>query len=251
MANKNDLLFDKPTLIDGGQSKEAIVVTSPDKQPVNTPTVEDIKKIAKGEAEQAAEAASATEWEKSVKDKIYMDNDGHLVITNGELKITFPKWNDQDGKITILGGNLENKIEIDMNNATIAALPRGTWQNYGYLTLEAESLFDQDGDDVYVSNLMNGQRTYKHSLTFDTDNGTYFYVNIFTSDMLEIDYNNMERVKLADGCSGLYEATAIVPAYLEEIYELEGNIYKARIRLADGTIVDTEVIDIVDVVTEC
>ena len=60
MANKNDLLFDKPKLENGGQSQEAIVVTSPDKQPGNAPTIEDIKRIAKGEAEES----SATEWEK-------------------------------------------------------------------------------------------------------------------------------------------------------------------------------------------
>lgn len=45
------LEFDKPTLENGGRSQEAIVVTSPDKQHVNAPTVEDIKRIAKGEAE--------------------------------------------------------------------------------------------------------------------------------------------------------------------------------------------------------
>lgn len=45
------LEFDKPTLVDGGHEQKAIVNTASGKQPVNAPTVEDIKRIAKGEAE--------------------------------------------------------------------------------------------------------------------------------------------------------------------------------------------------------
>lgn len=45
------LEFDRPTLVDGGHEQKAIVNTASGKQPVNAPTVEDIKRIAKGEAE--------------------------------------------------------------------------------------------------------------------------------------------------------------------------------------------------------
>ena len=45
------LEFDKPKLVDGGHEQKAIVNTASGKQPVNAPTVEDIKRIAKGEAE--------------------------------------------------------------------------------------------------------------------------------------------------------------------------------------------------------
>lgn len=55
------LEFDKPTLVNGGHEQKAIVNTASGKQPVNAPTVEDIKRIAKGEAEKAVDASNQEE----------------------------------------------------------------------------------------------------------------------------------------------------------------------------------------------
>lgn len=95
---KNDLLFDKPKLENGGQSQEAIVVTSPGKQPVNAPTVEDIKRIAKGEAETESDKsytkaesdakflsktdAASTYYTKAESDERYQEKTTMPLVTN-------------------------------------------------------------------------------------------------------------------------------------------------------------------------
>ena len=57
---KDSLNFEKPTLKNGGHEQKAIVNTASGKQPVNAPTVEDIKRIAKGEAETEGDISSIT-----------------------------------------------------------------------------------------------------------------------------------------------------------------------------------------------
>lgn len=112
------LEFDKPKLENGGQSQEAIVVTSPDKQPVNAPTVEDIKRIAKGEAE--------TEGDKS--------------YTKAESDTKF--LSKTDAASTYAAKNsVYTKTESDANYQAKLTMPLVTNINH-------DAQFDYSADDV-------------------------------------------------------------------------------------------------------
>ena len=67
------LEFDKPTLVDGGHEQKAIVNTANGKQPVNAPTVEDIKRIAKGIAEEEAEQEGSKSYTKAESDAKFLN----------------------------------------------------------------------------------------------------------------------------------------------------------------------------------
>lgn len=184
------LEFDKPTLVDGGHEQKAIVNTASGKQPVNAPTVEDIKRIAKGEAEQAAEAASATEWEKSIKDCIFINDDGKLEINCGETKITV---DNSTVEFAFYGNKLqflveEAGIEFIENNVT------GGWavgynepiSNLLVANLNVDTAFVVDGEEVEPTDLIQGNRIYRHQVTI-TDGTKSFRFVIYNSSETEID----------------------------------------------------------------
>lgn len=184
------LEFDKPTLVDGGHEQKAIVNTASGKQPVNAPTVEDIKRIAKGEAEQAAEAASATEWEKSVKDNIFINSDGYLEIKNGESSIIV-------SNSVIKFGFYGNQLEFLMEEAGIEFIEdnqAGGWSlgynepiNYMLVdNLTLETALWVGGEEVEPTDLIQGNRIYRHQITF-TDGTKSFHFVIYNSSEEEMD----------------------------------------------------------------
>lgn len=248
MADKNDLLFDKPKLENGGQSQEAIVVTSPDKQHVNAPTVEDIQRIAKGIAEKEAEAASATEWEKSVKDHIsYDEEDENLVFTVDDLEgymndsTLYFVWNANSIEIAVE----ERYIDL-VGSWTIGSEERAI--NYVYV----ENIIDDDGNGVETAHLLDGARIYKHRILIDDTQSDYaFYFEFYNSSPDEID--NVDVIaynKQFELCPGMFVDRNTTP-YTHEV-GIISEIDQGDIHILHGT---TEHIFydpvVTDTVTQC
>ena len=164
------LEFDKPTLVDGGHEQKAIVNTASGKQHVNTPTVEDIQKIAKGIAEKEAEAASATEWEKSVKDHLY-EEDGYVVAKSSYGLLIY--ITDIARGITIgtdiyndaLCLNFEGQLELGLSDRSNMYIDVNE-QEIGCTSVRCEYITDSETDGVvYAENLLDGNRIYRHSIS--------------------------------------------------------------------------------------
>lgn len=109
---KNDLLFDKPTLVDGGRSQEnAVVNTAPKENTVNPPTVEDIKRIAKGETEKAVAEGSSLKTKLATieydSDELKIDKIESL--TNGKNVQIVSKNKDANGYLEFAVGYVIDK----------------------------------------------------------------------------------------------------------------------------------------------
>lgn len=143
------LEFDKPTLVDGGHEQKAIVNTASGKQHVNAPTVEDIKRIAKGEAETEGDKsytkaesdakflsktdAASTYYTKTESDAKYQTKIDTSIFLGSITKTGTQDLNIQDGQLVILksarNGGIsiglvffnedDNEIEINCNTFAI------------------------------------------------------------------------------------------------------------------------------------
>ena len=252
------LEFDKPTLVDGGHEQKAIVNTASGKQHVNAPTVEDIKRIAKGEAEQAAEAASATEWEKSVKDHLY-EEDGYVVAhsTYG-LSIVVTDIN----KGVTIGTDANNDaLTFDFSYLQLGYSDRSDMyidvdeQEIGCTSVRCECITDSETDGVvYAENLLNGKRVYKHDITIEgrlegeTTGSKFLYITVYNSSQNEID-SLAELEDIAVGAVGMFEAASNEIAYISEI-SLTYNTISILGSTSGRKAMDT-ILDIVDDITQC
>ena len=258
MAGKNDLLFDKPTLVNGGQSKDAVVVTSPDKQHVNAPTVEDIQKIAKGIAEKEAEAASATEWEKSVKDKVYYDADEEelffetpygyeFTITDTNTHFGF-KLGDNDELVfdfsyLQLGRDDFSRIYIDTDENTMRV---------PFFIADDIYNIDKSGS-VNTTDLLDGNRIYKHKITIeDTTNKYLFAFEFYNSSPDEIDdFDTISYDTNFEFCVGVFVNKNTNP-YTRKIGILNV-VYQGEITIMfnDGSEHTFTEGDVSDTITQC
>lgn len=252
------LEFDSPTLVDGGHEQKAIVNTASGKQPVNAPTVEDIKRIAKGEAEKAAEAASATEWEKSVKDKVYYDADEEklffktpcgyeFTITdiNTHFKFELGDFDELvfDFSYLQLGRDDVSRIYIDTDEETMRV---------PYLI--ADDIYNIDeSDSVSTNDLLDGNRIYKHKILIeDTQNDYVFYFEFYNSSPAEIDDPEViANDKQFELCVGRFVNRSTTP-YTNEV-GIISEIDQGDIHVLHGSteyIFSTQV-DVYDTVTQC
>lgn len=193
------LEFEKPTLVDGGHEQKAIVNTASGKQPVNAPTVEDIKRIAKGEAEES----SATEWEKDLKPLVYWDKANERLIM----------FNENNTGLVIDGsyvegyfeGNLVFEIGLEEQYLEFKS-------DYGYIGYDyplqhvwTEAILDGNSNEIDTNDLERGNRIYRHSvlLTKSSDNIKFKFV-VYNSSPDEFDnfgdYLDNDRL---EGVAGL------------------------------------------------
>lgn len=121
------LEFEKPTLVDGGHERKAIVNTASGKQPVNAPTVEDIKRIAKGEAETEGDK-SYTKAESDTK---------FLSKTDAASTYAAKESNDYKMQVAILPASFKESTESP-RDATEEEL---NWLQENYNSLFIESSF--------------------------------------------------------------------------------------------------------------
>ena len=251
---KDSLNFEKPTLENGGQSQEAIVGTSPDKQPVNAPTVEDIKRIAKGEAE----AASATEWEKSIKDHLYEEDSYVVACSTYGLVIVVTDIN----KGVTIGTDTDNDtLTFDFSYLQLGYSDRSGMyidveeQEIGCTSVRCEYITDSETEGVVCAeNLLNGKRVYKHDITIEgrlegeTTGSKFLYITVYNSSQNEID-SLAELEDIASGAVGMFEAASNEIAYISGVSLTYNTI--SILGSTSGSIGMDTILDIADDITQC
>ena len=210
------LEFDKPKLVDGGHEQKSIVNTASGKQPVNAPTVEDIKRIAKGEAEES----SATEWEKDLKPNLYYRKNRDAIVA-------------------------EKKIETTGLQLT------GDDQAIAFDSSEDAFLYeDYDQTATPLKNLTDGYRVFRHEITIEFKVGTathYLYFTAYSSSQ-----DAIESIDELDGnvnnVAAMYEGDDNEMALIDYIYS--GSVY--FFHGSEYDLVEAEnVTEVSDDITQC
>ena len=212
------LEFDKPKLVAGGHEQKAIVNTPSGNQPVNAPTVEDIKRIAKGEAEES----SATEWEKSVKDHVNYNATADSVDIDTNLGVD---------------GDIQSTQKVLATEGIVA-----------------DTLYGFDDSSVETLDLMEGNRTFRHELQIELEideDDYYLYIGITNSSSEEIN-TDFRLANVSHECtfvSGmLYNSTSEESVIV--LVELV-NRTEVSVRYVDGTTASGTFVAVEDIVTQC
>lgn len=161
------LEFDKPTLVDGGHEQKAIVNTASGKQPVNAPTVEDIKRIAKGEAETEGDK-SYTKTESDAKFLSKTDAAStYYTKTESDARYSGKESGGYKMQVAILPASFKQSTESP-RDATEEEL---NWlqENYNSLFIQSSLLMrltNNNNDADFLSFNASAQDFYEDSVSY-------------------------------------------------------------------------------------